>query len=156
MSLGPATRLAALHSESAKDAISLRLPPAEIGEREHPQAIIENAIDALIEQIEAALSSGQEEVLLSLDVAEFIAIALKSRIRPAGRPRLSRHQKALRAAAISYARKVKAYLVKTGVAPGEAELEAASAAAGFGGEHGDPASASTILKLMKNRGKKLT
>jgi hypothetical protein len=156
VSLDPAIRLAALHSASADDAISLRLPTVEIGEREDPKAIVENALDAFIEQIEAALCSGQEELLVSLDVAEFISIALKSRKRPAGRPPLSRHEKALRAAVISYGRKVKTDLVKAGVAPGEAELQAASAAAAFGGQHGDPGSPSTILKLMKNRGKKLT
>lgn len=156
MTLDPAIRLAALHSASLNEALSLRLPAVEIGEREDPHAIIENAIDALIEQIDAALCNGQEEVLLSLDVAEFIAIALKSRKRPAGRPPLSRHEKALRAAVISHGLKVKAALIRGGLSRGEAELQAASEAAAFGGEHGDPASPSTILKLMKNRGKKLT
>jgi hypothetical protein len=156
VSLDPVIRLAALHSKSADEAISLRLPIAEIGDRADPQAIIENALDALVERIEDALCNGEEELLLSLDVAEFIAIALKSRKRPSGRPSLSRDERARRAGIISYGRKVKADLLRAGVPPGEAELRAASEAAALGGQHGDPASPSTILKLMKNRGKKIT
>lgn len=156
MTLDPVFRLAALHTESAKDATSLRLPPLEIGKRANPQSIIENAVDAFVEQIDAALCSGQDEIVLSLDVAEFIALALKSRSRSTGRPRLTRHEKALRAAVIFYGRKLKAELIEAGVAAGEAELRAASAAAEYGGGHGDVASAPTILKLMKKRGKKVT
>jgi hypothetical protein len=155
MNLDPVTRLAALHSPTADVAILLRLPIAEIGECEDPQTVIENALDAFVERIEAALCDGHEEVVLSLQVAELVAIALKSRKKPGGRPRLSRDQKARRAAVISYGQKMKAALMQAGLPPGKAELHAASAAAGFGAAHGDRASAATILKLMKNRGKKV-
>lgn len=79
MNLDPVTRLAALHSPTADVAILLRLPIAEIGECEDPQTVIENALDAFVERIEAALCDGHEEVVLSLQVAELVAIALKSR-----------------------------------------------------------------------------
>jgi hypothetical protein len=155
VSLDTVTRLAALHSASADEAILLRLAIAEIGAREDPQVVIENALDAFAESIEAALCDGREELVLSLQVAELVAIALKSRKKPGGRPRQSRDQKARRAAVIFYGRKMKAVLLEAGLAPGEAELRAASAAAAFGAAHGDYASPATILKLMKNRGKKV-
>lgn len=159
MTLDVTHRLAALHSPDIKEAISLRLPKSETetktGDDWVPEVIIENALARFLEDIEAALIIGNEELVLTLELAELIALALKTRKRPAHRPRHSRDQNARRAGLIAYALKLKAELRKSGVPAGEAELRAATIVAEVGGQHGDPASPSTIRKLMKHRGKKL-
>ena len=155
MTVDRAIRLAALHSSDMEEAISLRLPRTETGERWDPQMIIENALEAFIEDIEVALCSGNEELVLSVESAELIAIALKTRKKAAHRPRHSRDQRARRAGIIAYALQLKKKLLKSGVPAGEAELRAATFVAEVGGQHGDVASPATIRKLMKHKGKKL-
>lgn len=155
MTLDPAARLAALHSSNISEAVALRLHCGETGEGWNPELAIENAIEAFTEEVESALCRGQEELVLSVEVAELVALALKTRKKPSHRPRQSRDQRARRAGIIAHALQLKRELRKSGLRAGDAEWRAATIAAAAGGAHGDFVSPETVRKLMKHRGKKL-
>lgn len=125
MTLDPVVRLAALHSLNVDEAISLRLPGGEVGPSRKPRAVIEAVVDGFFMEIEAALCAGQEELSLSTEVAELLAIALKTRKKASSRPRLAPDQRARRAGLIAYARQLAKSFRKNGMRPGAAQLRAA-------------------------------
>jgi hypothetical protein len=155
VTLDPATRLAALHSLDFNEAIAIRLPETETGPGWDPHVIVENAIEAFLDDIEAVLCNGEEQITLDVERAELIAIALITRKRAARSPRQTSDQRARRAGLIALGLRLKESLRRSGVPAGEAEIQAATMVAEIGGKYGDVASPSTFRKLMKSRGKKL-
>lgn len=153
MSIDPVARLVALHSDSQNEAIDL-LSQAETVSKAKFVSMIEDAIGGFIEEIEHAICTNRSEVNLSVQAAELIAVALKTRRRMSGRPPLSKNERFRRNTLIDYARKRKAGLEATGMTAGEAAEQAASEVAEIGKRAGDKASVEFILDQMKRSVKK--
>jgi hypothetical protein len=153
VSIDPVVRLAALHSTDAKEAVELRLPKDEIGEGTDPSDLLEDAVCGLVERIEEAICLGQQEISISVEMGELLAITLKARKRAPNRPRQTKNERLRRGALVAYAKQLKTEHRNAGMRAGDAEQKAAEAVASHGAKLGDVASAETIRKLMRSRSK---
>lgn len=160
MSVDPVVRLAALHIDDPEEALNVRFPPEErlelekIGLGSDPWRLVEEAASGFSEQVEEAVLLEQGEVILNVEVAELIAVALKTRKRPANRPKLSQDQQRRRTTLAALGRQLKFQHMKMGMRAGVAEVEAAKAVAEIGRELGDKVSWQTFRKWIKLRPKK--
>jgi hypothetical protein len=152
MSIDPLLRLAALHASDFEEARAILLDENAVAALSFDP--VEDAVEALHELIESAIHEGGEEVVISTFTAELIAAALKNRKLPAGRPKLSRDQHIRRNAVVDFARRRSVELRASGMRPGKADETAAHEAAELGGRYGDTAAWTTILRHMRQRGKK--
>lgn len=152
MSIDPVVRLAALHARDAKTAKDILFGDAGDGDTlqiRHSSDPIHDAVEALYELVEAAICDGSEELTIDTPLAELVIIALKDRKLRAGRPPMTKRQRTLRKATISFARSRSAELRGEGLRPGEADKRAAEEASARGGRYGDVAAPPTILHEMK-------
>lgn len=160
MSVDPAARLSALSIDDAEEAISVRFPPEErtrlkgLGLSDNPWKLIEDAVSDFAEHVDEAIRFEQSEISLSVEIAELIAIALKTRKRPASRPKHTKDQQRRRNALAALGRQLKAEYRKTGMTACVAEEEAAKSVAEIGRRSGDIASWQTMQKLIRSRPKK--
>jgi len=160
MSIDPAARLAALHIDNVDEALNVRFPPEErrnletIGLGNDPWRLVEDASTGFSQQVDEAIRLDLGEITLSVEVAELIALALKTRKRPANRPKLSQDQQRRRAALAALGRQLKSQHMKTGMKAGVAEVQAAKAVAEIGRDLGERVSWQTFRKWIKLRPKK--
>lgn len=148
MIIDPVMRLVALHSDDVEDAIEILFPDG-IPVLDTGVDVIEDAISALTEIIEDAISRGIDEVQVDLRVAELLALELKRRKRKRGHPRKSARERTLRGATLKYAEGIAASLCKEGHGIAEARSLAAAEASVRGAQSGDHVAASTIERQMK-------
>ena len=149
-------RLAALHAKKADDAAAW-LSLVLWGEVS-PQMTakhLECSIEELERLVRDAICSGNSELSLPIEIAEAVAVALKSRKRPGGRPKLTRIEQMRNGAAVMTARMLKSEKVGRGMPPGQAEEEAAEEAASEAGKYGCTLSAPTIRRRMSESDKNL-
>lgn len=152
LSRDPVLRLAALDAHDADTAWNILY-----GDEVEPGLVkptaarrfVQSAVDALHERIEAAIIEGLDEVTIDTSLAELIAMALKDRKRSNGRPSSTARQRSLRKAVVKTAKVRSKELQEQGVRPGDANRRAAVEASARGGQLGDVAAPSTILKEMK-------
>ncbi|MXP14022.1 hypothetical protein GRI44_04575 [Altererythrobacter confluentis] len=160
MSVDPVVRLAALQIDDPEEALNVRFPAEErlaleeIGLGSDPWRLVEEAASGFSEQVEEAVLLEKGEVILSVEVAELIAIALKTRKRPANRPKLSKDQQVRRNALAALGRQLKSQHMKMGMKAGVAEVQAAKAVAEIGRDFGEKVSWQTFRKWIKLRPKK--
>ncbi|WP_166037889.1 hypothetical protein [Sphingosinicella sp. YJ22] len=142
-------RLAALHSNDADEASALL--QAASGPLPGPlPALVEDAVLALQEEIEAAIIKGEPDISLSLEAAELLSIALKTRERPASRPLLTGAERANRYATVELAKALSRQYRAEGMRAGQADERAAKEAARVGGA----LAWTTIYDRMRRGGKK--
>lgn len=148
MNMDPVLRLAALHSDSAEDAIQILFPNGlpKLGNGED---VIEDAILALTVIVEDAICRGIDEVHFDLRIAELLSLELKRRRRKRGHPRKSPRKRTLRSATVQYAEAIAASLRKEGYGIEEARFRAAIEASDRAAKSGDHVAASTIERQMK-------
>tara|TARA_R100001244_G_scaffold20643_12_gene21831 strand:+ start:38506 stop:38979 length:474 start_codon:yes stop_codon:yes gene_type:complete len=154
VSVDAVARLAAIHTDDVEEAIAMRLPREEIGADGDAFKLIEDAILGLIEQIEEAIYFDLKEVTFSVETAEMIAIALKTRKRQRGKPRETKDEWARRTAIIGFARRRKLMLKEAGMPARQAAEKAALEAEELAISLGYKLSSETILDRMKRRDKK--
>ncbi len=148
MSTDPVIRLMALNSEDADEAIQV-LFPCGIPVLDNGTDAIEDAIVALTELVEEAITRGANEVLLDLTVAELLTIELKRRKRKRGHPRASARADVLRTATLRYAEDLANSLRNEGHGIEKARSLAAIEASERAIKAGDQIGPSTIVRKMK-------
>lgn len=116
----------------------------------------DEAIEEFQNLVERAITFGSVDVTLSVEIAELVALALKSRVRVGrrGRPPLSRSARLRNEVAITTAKAVKARKKDAGIRGGLAEEEAATELANAGGSRGYRLSPNTIARRLRNGKKK--
>lgn len=161
MSVDPAARLAALHVEDPNEALDLRFPPdeqrvwRELGMGSDLWNMVEDVGFDFIEHVDEAIRFNQSEVTITVEVAELIVFALKTRKRASNRPKHTRDQQLRRNALAALGRQLKATYRKSGISAGLAEEKAAKAVAEIGLKLGDRVSWQTFQKAIRSRPKKV-
>lgn len=160
MSVDPAARLAALNEPDYDEAIQLRFPPEEcerlraLGLPGEAKKLIDQVSGDFVEQVEEAIVQSKNDISLSLEFAELLAFALKTRKRPSNRPKMSRDQQLRRDTLVAMGRRLKSDFRDEGLKAGAAKELAAKTIAQMGRQIGDPVSWQTFLKLIRSRPKK--
>lgn len=150
MSNDPIIRLAALRSENTEDALEILFPDG-LPVLDGCADIIGDAIAALREATEDAISCGRDEVRLDIHVAELLALELKRRKRRVGHPAMSADASLRREATLKFAEARFAAFREEGRGIEASRLKAAEEAAARAAKSGDYLAASTIGKLLKER-----
>ena len=155
MTLNPALRLEVLREPDPEEALRLLFSEETAAGPLDFTLFLEDAITAFEVEIEQSIVREMETVTLSLEHAELLWVALKTRKRPSGRPHLGRFQQATHAASLTLAERLAEQKRRQGIKPGKADEEAAQEASDIGGLYGATLSWTTIHRKMSPR-KKVT